>query len=65
MNADKDIAQKVKVDADGWFCCPRCYGTFGLVNHLGNRNKFCGDCGQRIDWSEYPRTDVPNNKTDV
>ena len=54
--AEKETAKKVKVDADDWFICPNCFGTFGLVNHLGERNKFCGDCGQKLDWSNYPRT---------
>ena len=50
---DKETPRKVKVDSDDWFCCPNCYDTFGLINHLGGRNRYCGRCGQRIDWSDY------------
>ena len=53
---EKETAKKVKVDNDDWFTCPNCFGTFGLVNHSGERNKYCGDCGQKLDWSNYPRT---------
>lgn len=51
---DKETPKKVRVDDDDWFCCPNCNDTFGLVNHFGKRNKYCGDCGQRIDWSDHP-----------
>lgn len=53
--AEKETAKKVRVDDEGWFTCPNCFGTFGLINHLGARNKYCGDCGQKLDWSDYPR----------
>ena len=39
--AEKETAKKVKVDNEDWFVCPNCFGTFGLVNHLGKRNKYC------------------------
>ena len=48
--------EKVRVDNEGWFFCPSCYETFGLNNHFGKQNKYCGDCGQRLDWGNYKRT---------
>jgi hypothetical protein len=54
--AEKETAKKVRVDDEGWFTCPNCFRTFGLINHLGERNKYCGDCGQKLDWSNYPHT---------
>ena len=54
--ADKEIPKKVRVDDDSWFYCPNCKRTFGLINSLGKRNMYCGECGQMLDWSNYPRT---------
>lgn len=31
--------------------CPNCRSGEYLHNEDGNRNKFCGQCGKRIDWT--------------
>ena len=49
---DKETPAKPRVDDDDWFCCRRCGETFYLTNGLHKRNKYCGNCGQKIDWSE-------------
>ena len=34
------------------FTCPHCGSRDYLKNEDSDRNKFCGQCGQAIDWSE-------------
>ena len=34
--------------------CPRCGSGEYLHNEDGNEQNFCGQCGQRIDWSRLP-----------
>lgn len=46
----KQIPQKPRIDNDDWICCPRCNETFYLINTHNKRNKYCGNCGQAIDW---------------
>ena len=36
---------------DVW-ACARCGSGEYLLNEDGNRNRFCGQCGQAMDWSE-------------
>ena len=36
---------------DVWACAGCGSGEY-LLNEDGNRNRFCGQCGQAIDWSE-------------
>lgn len=31
--------------------CPTCGRGEYLYNKDGNRNRYCGQCGQRIDWT--------------
>ena len=35
------------------FHCPHCGGFVGYVGSMAGFWKFCQDCGQAIDWSEY------------
>ena len=39
-------------DGDNVLSCPHCGSGEYLHNHDGNKNKFCGRCGQAIDWTE-------------
>lgn len=48
---EKQIPQKQRTDNHDWRCCPRCYKTFSMVNVLNERNRYCGNCGQALDWS--------------
>lgn len=48
---EKQIPQKLRIDKHDWKCCPRCYKTFSLMNMLNERNRYCGNCGQALDWS--------------
>lgn len=32
--------------------CPRCGSGEYLTNEDGNKNCFCGQCGQALDWTE-------------
>lgn len=50
---DKETPAKPRVDDDDWLCCRRCNETFSLTNGLHQRNKYCGNCGQKIDWSDF------------
>jgi transcription initiation factor IIE alpha subunit len=50
---EKQMPKKLKVDNEGWYCCPNCNETFKLFNQFQKRNKCCGECGQAIDWSDY------------
>lgn len=33
--------------------CQKCGSREYLENEDGNRNEYCGQCGQRIDWAAY------------
>lgn len=46
----KQIPQKPRVDENDWYCCRNCGDTFSLINMVNNRNKYCGKCGQALDW---------------
>lgn len=35
--------------------CQRCGSGEYLENEDGNRNNYCGQCGQRIDWDAWDR----------
>jgi len=48
---DKETPTKMRIDNNGWICCPRCDDTFFLLNQFSNRNRYCGRCGQALDWS--------------
>ena len=48
---EKQIPKKQRTDNHDWRCCPRCYKTFSMVNVLNERNRYCGNCGQALDWS--------------
>ena len=48
----KQIPKKLRVDDEGWLCCPNCDETFKLHDQFRKRNKYCGECGQAIDWSD-------------
>lgn len=49
---EKQIPKKLRVDDEGWLCCPKCDETFKLHNQYHEKNRYCGNCGQKIDWSE-------------
>ena len=49
---EKQIPQKPRVDDNDWYCCRNCGDTFSLVNMVNDRNKFCGKCGQALDWED-------------
>lgn len=49
---DKQIPKKIRVDSESWYCCPKCDETFKLLDKFGKRNKYCGACGQALDWSD-------------
>lgn len=48
---EKQIPKKQRIDNDDWRCCPRCGESFFLINTFNKRNKYCGNCGQALDWS--------------
>lgn len=48
----KQIPKKLRVDDEGWICCPNCDETFKLHDQFRKRNSHCGNCGQAIDWSD-------------
>lgn len=50
---EKQIPKKLCTDNEGWYCCPNCGETFKLFDEFMKPNKYCGRCGQTIDWSEY------------
>ena len=53
LNAlEKQIPKKLRVDDEGWLCCPNCDETFKLHDQFRKRNKYCGKCGQALDWSD-------------
>lgn len=33
-------------------CCKKCSSSEGLFNKDGNKNVFCGQCGEKIDWTK-------------
>lgn len=49
---DMRIQKKFRLDDEKWICCPNCDETFYLHNQFGKRNKYCGNCGQALDWSD-------------
>ena len=49
---DKETPTKLRIDENGWICCPRCDETFYLLNQFSERNRYCGRCGQALDWSD-------------
>lgn len=53
----KQIPKNPRVDNDDWYCCRNCGETFSLVNTLHKRNKYCGNCGQKISWEEGGTSD--------
>lgn len=52
LAVEKQIPKKPRTNEDGWFCCRNCGETFSLSNTLHKRNKFCGECGQALDWGD-------------
>lgn len=48
----KQMPQKPKVDENDWYCCRNCGDTFSLLNMVSGRNRYCGKCGQAIDWRD-------------
>lgn len=48
----KQIPKKLRVDDEGWLCCPKCNETFKLHNQYHERNRHCGNCGQALDWGD-------------
>lgn len=49
--SDRDTPKKVCYDNVGRSECPSCDRNY-LYNGRMNRNKYCGYCGQRLDWKE-------------
>ena len=49
---EKQIPKKPKIDADEWTCCPNCYSSFKILDSFKERNRYCGNCGQALDWSD-------------
>lgn len=49
---EKQIPKKTRVDDNEWYCCCNCGDTFSLISIVNKRNKFCGKCGQALDWSD-------------
>lgn len=49
---EKQVAKKPRTDDEDWLCCRNCNETFSLFNFLNKRNRYCGNCGTKIDWSE-------------
>lgn len=47
---EKQIPKKPRVDDNDWYCCRNCGDTFSLVNMVNDRNRYCGKCGQAVDW---------------
>ena len=48
---DRDIPMKVKHENNGIPYCAVCERSY-LRDVRGNQNRFCGYCGQRLDWKE-------------
>ena len=49
---EKQTPKKPRVNDDSWFCCRNCGETFSLANTVHRKNKYCGNCGQALDWSD-------------
>ena len=49
---EKQMPKKQRIDDEDWRCCPRCGETFFLTNSFNKRNKYCGNCGQMLNWEE-------------
>lgn len=49
---EKQIPKKPKTNNDSWFCCRNCGETFSLANTVHRKNKYCGNCGQALDWGD-------------
>lgn len=49
---EKQIPKKLRVDDEGWLCCPKCDETFKLHNQYHEKNRYCGNCGQKICWGD-------------
>lgn len=48
---ERDTPMKVKHENNGIPYCAVCKRSY-LRDGRGNQNRFCGYCGQRLDWSE-------------
>lgn len=48
---ERDTPKKVCYDNVGRSECPSCDMSY-LYNGRMNRNKYCGYCGQRLDWGK-------------
>ena len=48
---EKQTPKKLRVDDESWICCANCDETFYLHNKFNKMNKYCGNCGQALDWS--------------
>jgi len=48
---ERDTPMKVKHENNGIPYCAVCERSY-LRDGRGNQNRFCGYCGQRLDWSE-------------
>ena len=54
---EKQTAKPVTATKDEMmllYRCPRCYAGLAFrvgKEVIGNRNSYCGDCGQKLDWS--------------
>lgn len=49
---EKQIPKKLRVDSESWLCCPKCDETFKLHNQYHEKNRYCGNCGQKICWGD-------------
>ena len=49
---EKQIPKKLRADDEGWLCCPKCDETFKLHNQYHEKNRYCGNCGQKICWGD-------------
>ena len=49
--AERDTPMKIKCENNGIPYCAVCERSY-LRDVRGNQNRFCGYCGQRLDWSE-------------
>lgn len=48
-----DITNQTKpIYKNGRYYCPNCGSGEYLYNEDGNKNTYCSQCGQKIDWSE-------------
>ena len=52
--AERDTPKKVCYDNVGRSECPSC-DKFYLYNGSMNRNKYCGYCGQRLEWGYHDK----------